>query len=600
MKKIAGFLMCVPLIFSVVHAGEADYVDQTFARLNYITGDTFVQRATDLGYESGIINMPIAQGDRVSTTDGRAEIYLGIGTYLRLDRRTKLDILDLPHRSSGITRLRLWDGNSYLSVRRLDEHKPIEIHTSDMSLYILDRGLYRIDVRENRETEIYVFSGMLEAAGDGRSSLIKSGQRLRAVQGQFTSNPAPFTLAAIDSFDLWSENREDLLSRRLATYYLPDELGDFEYELASYGRWDTVSPYGHVWIPGGLSVGWRPFHHGRWVWYPVSGWTWVPYEPWGWVTCHYGRWHWRLDLGWYWIPTTRWGPGWVSWYVGVDYCGWAPLTYYGRPAVIINNHFYADYSEPYYPSTSAAMTVVAKNQLSSRDIARVSISKESLSAKTTRVRMSSSAPRPEPSAQRMTVQKLGKNKVMLRVPNEPSASRSGSRIKSSVSGTNGSRSSETKATRKTTSRRIETSKSQSAPVRTTERSSPVEKSPPSRSSREAASKNRSVSVSTPSRDRSPSSSTAKSRPSVKESSSASKSSGSRSASADKKSASSSKRSSSSSVSTPSKSRSSSQKKASSSSVSSASKSSSSSANKGSSASKSSGSKSSSSKKKKKK
>ncbi|MGB2905504.1 MAG: FecR family protein [Candidatus Aminicenantaceae bacterium] len=539
MKKIAGFLMCVPLIFSVVHAGEADYVDQTFARLNYITGDTYVQRATDLGYESGIVNMPIAQGDRVGTTDGRAEIYLGIGTYLRLDRRTKLDILDLPHRSSGSTRLRLWDGNSYFSVRKLDEHKPIEIHTSDVSLYILDRGLYRIDVRENRETEIYVFSGMLEAAGNGRSSLIKSGQRLKAVQGQFTSNPAPFILAAIDSFDLWSENREDLLGRRLANYYLPDELGDFEYELASYGRWDTVSPYGHVWIPGDLSVGWRPFHHGRWVWYPVSGWTWVPYEPWGWVTCHYGRWHWRLDLGWYWIPTTRWGPGWVSWYVGVDYCGWAPLTYYGRPAVIINNHFYARYSEPYSPATSAAMTMVAKNQLSSRDIARVSISKESLSAKTTRVRMSSSPPRPEPSAQRMTVQKLEKDKVTLRVPDGPSASRSGSRIKSGASDANGSRNSETNETMKATPRRIETSKSQSAPVRTTERSAPAEKNPPERSS-------------------------------------------------------------SSSVSTSSKSRSSSQKSASSSSVSSASKSSSSSANKGSSASKSSSSKSTSSKKKKKK
>ncbi len=573
MKKIVGFLLCVPLLFSVAHAGEADYGDQSFARLNYLTGDTYVQRATDLGYESGIINMPIAQGDRVGTTDGRAEIYLGTGTYLRLDHMTKLDVIDLPGRSSGIMRLRLWDGNTYLSVQRLDEHKTIEIHTSDVSLYVLDRGLYRIDVRENRETEIYVFSGMLEAAGDGRSSLIKSGQRLEVVQGHFTSHPAPFMLAAVDSFDRWSENREDLLRMRLARYYLPEELGDFEYELASYGRWDYVSPYGNVWIPGGRRVGWRPYHHGRWVWYRACGWTWVPYESWGWVTCHYGRWHWRLDLGWYWIPTTRWGPGWVSWYVGADYCGWAPMTYYGRPAVIINNHFYADYSEPYYPTASAAMTFVSKNQLSSRDIARVSVSKDSLSAKTSRVRMSSSAPRPEQSAKRM----------------------------STLPSSRGSRSSDSEASMQTTPSRAKTGKGESGTIRTTERSAPAKSSAPAGSSRKSASGDKSASVSTPGRERSASKSTSKSSSSpVKKSSSSSKGSDSRSSSAAKKSSSSSKKSSSSSVSNTSKSRSVSQKSSSARSTSSASKSNSSSSKKGSSSSKSSGSKSTGSKKKKKK
>jgi hypothetical protein len=559
MKKIASFLMCVPLIFSVVHAGETEYVDQTFARLNYITGDTYVQRAADLGYEAGIINMPIAQGDRVGTADGRAEIYLGIGSYLRLDLETRLDILDLPRRSSGITRLRLWDGNMYLSVRRLEEENPIEIHTSDVSIFILDRGLYRIDVRENRETEIFVLRGMAEAAGDGHSTLLRSGQRLEAFQGHFTSSPRHFTAAAIDGFDRWSEYREDLLRRRMARYYLPGELEDFEYELAEYGRWDYISPYGYVWIPGGMSVGWRPYRHGRWVRYVPSGmWIWIPFEPWGWVTSHYGRWHWRLDLGWYWIPTTRWGPGWVSWYVGADYCGWAPLTYYGRPAVIINNHFYARYSEPYYPTDSAAMTVVAKSQLSARDISRVSVSKESLSSKASRVRMSSSAPRAESSAKVMKVHKLEKDTPLLRVPEGSSKARSGSRIKSGSADKTTSRGSESKATMQVTpsrnaageskvsqskkasvgepERRV---KSESSSIRTTEQSASSNRSLSSRSSREASTSKKSASVTAPSRDGSPSKTAAKSgsrssSSSDKKSSSSSKSSSSKSTGSKKK------------------------------------------------------------------
>ena len=570
MKKIASCLMCVPLIFSVVHAGETEYVDQTFARMNYLTGDTYVQRAADLGYEAGIINMPIAQGDRVETADGRAEIYLGIGSYLRLDLETRLDILDLPRRGSGITRLRLWDGNMYLSIRRLEEDNPIEIHTPDVSIYILDRGLYRIGVRENRETEIFVLRGMAEIAGDGRSSLLRSGQRLEAYQGQFSSSPTRFTAAAIDSFDRWSEYREELLRRRLARYYLPGELEDFEYELAEYGRWDTISPYGYVWIPGGMGMGWQPYRHGRWAWYASCGWTWIPSAPWGWVTSHYGRWHWRLGLGWYWIPTTRWGPGWVSWYVGVDYCGWAPLTYYGRPAVIVNNHFYARYSEPYYPTDSAAMTVVAKSQLSARDISRVTVSKASLSSKTSRVRMSNSAPRAESASKQMKVHKLEKNTSLRRVPEESPEARSGSRVKSGSAARSSSRATESKATMQVTPRQNATSESKASQPKKASVREPERRAKPESSSVRTTEK--SASVSAPSRDRSPSKSASKS--SISKSSSSAKSSSAR------------KQSSSSSVSTTSKSRSSSQKSSTSKSA-------------GSSSSKSSGSKSTSSKKKKK-
>ena len=98
---------------------------------------------------------------------------------------------------------------------------------------------------------------------------------------------------AEDTFDRWNDYREILIQKHLAQSYLPVELGDFEYELATYGEWVYIPPYGHVWVPGGLSSAWRPYYNGRWLWYPICGWTWLPYEPWGWVTSHYGRWHWR-------------------------------------------------------------------------------------------------------------------------------------------------------------------------------------------------------------------------------------------------------------------------------------------------------------------
>ncbi len=410
MRKAALFALWTVLGLSFVYAGEQDYTNRSFARLNFLSGKAFVQRATDLDFEEGIVNMPIAEGDRINTTDGRAEIYMGIGAFLRLDKGTKLDFQSLPRRNSELTRLQLWAGSTYLSVRQLEKEKTFEISTADVSIYILDHGLYRIDVRENRETEIFVFRGMAEAAGEGGSVLLKSGERLEAIQGYFPSGATPFRATVADSFDRWSEYREDLLGHRLSQRYMSEELSDFEYELASQGRWTNMPPYGYVWIPSGIGLSWRPYRHGRWIWYPRAGWTWLPYEPWGWVTSHYGRWHWHPDSGWYWIPTSRWGPAWVSWHVGIDTYGWAPLTYSNRPAVIINNHFYADYAESDYPYRSGALTVVTKKQLSAPDISRVAIDMASKPA-SSRIRLSGSAPAPEATQKKMSIQPHTKEKM---------------------------------------------------------------------------------------------------------------------------------------------------------------------------------------------
>jgi len=372
--------MAVILFFflSTANAEEPPtYTNETLARLSYINGNVYIQRATELDYEQGIINMPLTEGDRMGTTDGRAEIYLGRGKFLRLDQNTKIDFLNLPKREDDLTQIQLWTGSIYFSLRSLKREKCIEIHTSDVSLYILEDGLYRVDVRGD-ETEIFVFSGLIEAAGKTGSVLIKEAQRLEAIQGHFVGHPSGFAAVAEDSFDRWSQERDYELRKHMARRYLDPELEDFEYELAAYGEWIQIQPFGYVWVPGGIDPYWRPYWHGRWLWLPMSGWTWLPYESWGWVTFHFGRWHWSAAVGWYWIPTSVWGPAWVHWHWGYDYVGWAPLSYWGYPGVVINNTYYGQHTGEYYPYRSRALTVVHKNHLSARTISKVALSQEAV------------------------------------------------------------------------------------------------------------------------------------------------------------------------------------------------------------------------------
>jgi hypothetical protein len=374
----AFFLFAVGLSLAQTGEEEPKYTNESFARLSSISGSVYIQKGAEQSFEDGVINMPIEEGDRLGTTDGRAELYLGKKTYLRLDNNTKLEIVSLPKKDSDLTRLRVLKGNIYLSVNLLDEEKTVEVHTPDASFYVLDEGLYRIDALENRKTDIYIFRGVVEAAGEEGSLLLKSEQSLAVAEGRFSGRPVRFMAVAEDSFDRWNEERESTLAVQVATRHLPGELEDFEAELEEGGDWTWINPYGWVWVPGAIGPDWRPYYNGYWRWMSLGGWTWLPYDPWGWVTFHYGRWGWYAGLGWYWIPGTLWGPGWVGWWWGLDYYGWAPLGYWNYPMVIVDNWYYPNWNRPFYPYNSRALTVIRKDQLRAKNISQAALRGDSL------------------------------------------------------------------------------------------------------------------------------------------------------------------------------------------------------------------------------
>jgi hypothetical protein len=392
---------------------DAKYTNDSVARLSFVEGKAFVQRASDLGYEEGALNMPISEGDRIGTSEGRVEVHFGKGNYIRLDNDTKVDILNLPKKDDETARIRIWSGNVFLVVGTLKKEKAIELHTADSSFYILDRGVYRVDVRENRDTEIQVYQGLIEAAGEEGSTLLKESQKLEVSEGRFASKPSSFIAVANDGFDRFNESRTAATGRQYAQSRLPEELSDYEADLEEYGEWTYLAPYGNVWVPGGIDDDWRPYYNGRWSWLPLSGWTWWPYEPWGWSTFHYGRWHWGLDMGWYWIPMNVWGPGWVNWWWDDYYFGWAPLSYWGYPGVMMGGMYYGHYYGAYYPYESRALTVVRRDQLRDPHIAQNALRGDALKG-LNRMSLSSRSLSIKPTGTKISVQPLDGNRVLLR------------------------------------------------------------------------------------------------------------------------------------------------------------------------------------------
>jgi len=387
-------------------AGEA------YARLSFVEGKAFLQRAADLGFEEVAANMPVAPGDRLATTEGRAEVNVARRMYVRLDHDTKVDFVVLPKTDDPLVRLRQWAGSLYLDVAKIGKEKGLEVLTEDATFYFLDAGVARIDVRENGRTEILVFEGLVEASGEEGSILVKKNQRLAVSGGRFDGRPASFFAAADDAFDRWNEDRQSIVHRPYAERRLPEELEDYESELDASGDWQLSEEFGWVWVPRGLDPDWRPYSWGRWLWLP-SGWCWLPYEPWGWATFHYGYWHWGFGLGWHWIPYHVWSPAWVSWWWDPWYYGWAPMSWWGYPGIYVNNRYYGRGWNGDYPYNSRALTVVRKDQLQSPDIRKAALNPEAIRS-VGKLSLKSASPTARPEARPgVKVENLGGGRQVI-------------------------------------------------------------------------------------------------------------------------------------------------------------------------------------------
>jgi len=399
MKRLIMIATALVVIFPFLAFSQSEsYYSGSYTRISYVKGDVYIQRAQDLGYEKGEVNLVVIAGDKLGTREGRAEIQLGRKNYLRLDRNTLVDMVNLPSNDGDLTKLHVMSGSVYLRINTLDREKNFEIHTPDASFYVMELGLFRVDVLENKETEFRAYNGSAEAAGEEGSVQVRDGEQVTAVNGRFASSPVSLS-SRRDDFGDWNAGRDSLYAQRVTRTNLPEDYSDYESELSSYGRWANEAPYGNVWVPTISDYDWRPYDYGRWVWYPIIGWTWVSYEPWGWCTYHYGRWGWRMGLGWYWIPHNHWGwgPAWVHWYHGYDHYGWCALSYYNRPAVILNNHFYDRYDRDYFPANSRSLVVVNRNQLQSPRLRDVALNQKAVE-RLGRIQLQASQPNIRPAS----------------------------------------------------------------------------------------------------------------------------------------------------------------------------------------------------------
>lgn len=352
-KGTAGLLVCVLVAAALaparaaIDANTATHDSSTpaapaAARVSVIAGGTMtVTRGNDRATAPATVNSALLPGDAFATSGSstHAEIQFDGYTALRLsgDVRGSFAAGDAHARrieiSSGLTDLSLWRG----------QNVDTEIVTPALTLRTHYAGSYRIDVAADGTTSVTARSGQADAVVPEKTYALVSGQTLaaRVWAGKVSVKVGP--AIARDDFDEFNQSRDRVLAAALDdNAHVPANLAGYD-DLAGYGNWATVAPYGDVWVPQ-QTAGWAPYRDGNWDYDTGYGWTWVGSEPWGWVPYHYGSWIYSNPLGWCWYPppiglTPVWAPGLVAFFgygagpFGYSGYGWVPLAPY----------------EPYYP-----------------------------------------------------------------------------------------------------------------------------------------------------------------------------------------------------------------------------------------------------------
>jgi hypothetical protein len=311
-------------------------------RIQYLDGSARVVRAYGLE-QTASLNDVLAEGDRLDTEAGRVELSTGNGLFIRIDRYSSVNVLALrpEERDGAQVLLQVREGALFVDTQgvryvQTAEAVRVRVDTPDVSVWVEEPAVVRIDVSPDTGTYVRVQSGQAELLHAQGNVRVGAGQAVMGIREDSLPQPRPVRTFASDEFDTWNEARRQAFVRRPTEEdRLPPELYYEGLELYQYGTWRQHPQYGPVWLPP-LEGPWFPYTNGYWVW--AGGWVWVPYEPWGWVTHHYGWWYFDWTWGWIWIPRPVFRFAWVVWYDFGPYVGWCPLTVFDRPLTIVHTH----------------------------------------------------------------------------------------------------------------------------------------------------------------------------------------------------------------------------------------------------------------------
>ncbi len=206
--------------------------------VNEIEGDVKVKRADSQVPQVLAKGNSLRDKDRIVTeANGKAEILLNPGSYLRVGENTEIELTSTALDS---LKIQLVQGSAIVEANTIGGEKGarVSIITPQTTVLLEKSGLYRINAT-GATTEIYVWEGLASVG----SQKIKAGRRMVIGAGALGAAIARFERANLDALDRWSATRADELAKlndRLERTALQNALASNYWDNNSYfsgGYW---------------------------------------------------------------------------------------------------------------------------------------------------------------------------------------------------------------------------------------------------------------------------------------------------------------------------------------------------------------------------
>lgn len=232
---------------------------------NFVSGNTMLKRKGEERWQKLMSSDDLESGDVVRTgADGRVEMLLSPGSYLRAAENTEFELAD---NSLDSLRVRLMEGSAVVEVAGADEARmEIQVDTPQARVSIDRKGLYRINTMPGGATEVLVRKGEAMVGSDQtKQTKVKDGKK--AVVSGANLAVAKFKKEDQDAFDQWSKQRgEELvaINRSLSKQTISNSLSSFRS--SPWGRLGSYSSFAGLWV-------YDPFYRCRTFLPFYSGWS---------------------------------------------------------------------------------------------------------------------------------------------------------------------------------------------------------------------------------------------------------------------------------------------------------------------------------------
>jgi hypothetical protein len=255
--------------------------------INAVSGQASVHAKGESEWQQLMITDDLNAGDRVKTaSDGRVEILLNPGSYLRMGGNSEVE---LSNNSLDNLQVRLLRGMAIVEATGADGLElNIGISTPHTKLAIVRHGLYRLNVVPEDATELIVRKGRVLL--NDSTTKVKGGNKV--IFSATSVSVAKLTddeKKNKDDVEVWSKNRAETLAkanRRITDRMMSSAFaswngfGRYGYGFRSSGFW-FYSPINRCYTFLPLGFGWgSPYgnHYSR-SFYPGYGPRWYPSRP---------------------------------------------------------------------------------------------------------------------------------------------------------------------------------------------------------------------------------------------------------------------------------------------------------------------------------